>query len=94
MRVRGALSCCTAEHTQGTISGISIQPTFFLHVDCEALVEPAGLALVPPDDVHHAPAVVLAQVVQRPASGSLVSAPPPRRVRPQLTLPPAAECSA
>ena len=39
-------------------------PTLFLHVDREALVEPAGLALVPPDDVHHAPAVVFAEIVQ------------------------------
>ena len=39
-------------------------PTLFLHVDRQALVEPAGLALVPPDDVHHAPAVVFAEIVQ------------------------------
>ena len=44
-------------------------PTLFLHVDSEALVEPAGLALVPPDHVHNTPAIVLAEIVQSPERG-------------------------
>ena len=43
-------------------------PTLFLHVDGEALVEPAGLALVPPDHVHHTPPIVLAEIVKGPES--------------------------
>ena len=41
-------------------------PTLFLHVDSEALVEPAGLALVPPDHVHHTPAIIFAEIVKSP----------------------------
>ena len=41
-------------------------PTLFLHVDSEALVESAGLALVPPDHVHHTPAIVFAEIVKSP----------------------------
>ena len=40
--------------------------TFLLHVDLEALLEPAGLALVAAGDVHHAVPVLLAHVVQVP----------------------------
>ena len=48
-----------------------MHPTLFLHVDSEALVEPAGLALVPPDHIHHAPTIVLAEIVQSPALGNM-----------------------
>ena len=37
-----------------------------LHVDRETLVEPAGLALVPPGDVHHTAAIIFTEIVQRP----------------------------
>ena len=40
--------------------------TFLLHVDLEALLEPARLALVAAGDVHHAVPVLLAHVVQVP----------------------------
>ena len=46
-----------------------MHPTLFLHVDSEALVEPAGLALVPPDHIHHTSAIVLAEIVQSPGLG-------------------------
>ena len=48
-----------------------MHPTLFLHVDSEALVEPAGLALIPPDHVHHTPTIVLAEIVQSPALGNM-----------------------
>ena len=48
-----------------------MHPTLFLHVDSEAFVEPAGLALVPPDHVHHTPAIVLAEIVQSPGLGNM-----------------------
>ena len=48
-----------------------MHPTLFLHVDSEALVEPAGLALVPPDHIHHTPAIVLAEIVQSPGLGNM-----------------------
>ena len=47
--------------------------TLFLHVDSEALVEPAGLALVPPDHVHHTPAIVLAEIIQSPGLGDMMT---------------------
>ena len=46
----------------------SVSLTFFLHLDLEALFEPARLALVPPRHVHDALAALLAHVVQVPAS--------------------------
>ena len=50
-----------------------MHPTLFLHVDSEALVEPAGLALVPPDHIHHTPAIVLAEIIQSPESGDMTN---------------------
>lgn len=44
------------------VSGLTV----FLHVDSEALVEAAGLALVAPRHVHHAAAALLAHVLQVP----------------------------
>ena len=46
----------------------SMSLTFFLHLDLEALFEPARLALVPPRHVHDALAALLAHVVQVPAT--------------------------
>ena len=50
-----------------SVSFISMSLTFFLHLDLEALFEPARLALVPPRHVHDALAALLAHVVQVPA---------------------------
>ena len=47
--------------------------TFFLHLDLETLLEPARLALVPPRHVHDAFAVLLADVVQVPATPEIDS---------------------
>ena len=47
--------------------------TFFLHLDLEALFEPARLALVPPRHVHDALAALLAHVVQVPEMRSVPS---------------------
>ena len=44
--------------------------TFFLHVDVETLLEPAGLALVPAGDVDDALSVLLADVVEVPEEGN------------------------
>ena len=41
--------------------------TFFLHVDLEALFEPAWLTLVSPGHIHNAVATLLADIVQVPA---------------------------
>ena len=42
--------------------------SLLLHVNGETLVEPAGLTLVPPGDVHHTPAIVFTEIVQSPAA--------------------------
>ena len=40
--------------------------SLLLHVDRETLVKPAGLALVPPGDVHHTAAIVFTEIVEGP----------------------------
>ena len=40
--------------------------TFLLHVDIQTLLEPAGLALVPPGHVHDTSPILLAHVVKIP----------------------------
>ncbi|GBO30495.1 hypothetical protein AVEN_101583-1 [Araneus ventricosus] len=54
--------------------GITATPKY---TDREALLEPARLALVPPGDVHDAPALLLAGVLQVAADAALEEAPAP-----------------
>ena len=54
---------------------MAMQHTVFVHVDLKTLLKPAGLALVPPSQVHHTLAVLLADVGQVPTDASLEEAP-------------------
>ena len=70
--------------------------SLLLHVDRETLVKPAGLALVPPGDVHHTPPIIFTEIVQSPerhesiirglASGLSTELYPPCRQPPDTSL--------
>ena len=67
--------------------------TFFLHVDLEAFLEPARLALVPAGDIHDAVSAFFANIIQVPGGGANINENMSAwQILSRLTWLPASEC--